>query len=130
MNIDAPPSGVGRHHPARDHRQAAPLGRRQVGHQNRDLRREGRRPPVDDLVLDDDQEATGRLAKAAAEVDIVIDYPWGRQAASAMMALLTARSDRSQAMDWIQIGAVAGPTSELPSAVLSSDLAELPPYTR
>jgi hypothetical protein len=37
-----------------------------------------------------------------------------------MMALLTARSDRSRALDWIQIGAVAGPTIELPSVALRS----------
>ena len=45
---------------------------------------------------------------AAAEVDVVIDYLWGEPAATAMMALLKARSDRSRAMDWIQIGAIAG----------------------
>ena len=36
------------------------------------------------------------------------------------MALLTARSDRSREMNWIQIGAVAGPAIELPSAALRS----------
>ena len=36
------------------------------------------------------------------------------------MALLTARSDRSRALDWIQIGAIAGPTIELPSVALRS----------
>ena len=36
------------------------------------------------------------------------------------MALLRARSDRSRALDWIQIGAIAGPTIELPSVALRS----------
>jgi hypothetical protein len=36
------------------------------------------------------------------------------------MALLTARADRSRALDWIQIGAVAGPITELPSVALRS----------
>ena len=36
------------------------------------------------------------------------------------MALLTARSDRSRALNWIQIGAIAGPTIELPSVALRS----------
>ena len=73
------------------------------------------------VALDDDREATAaRLAKAAAEVDIVIDYLWGAPAAAAMMALLTARADRSRAMDWIQIGAIAGPSIELPSVALRS----------
>ena len=36
------------------------------------------------------------------------------------MALLTTRADRSRAMNWVQIGAVAGPTIELPSVALRS----------
>jgi hypothetical protein len=36
------------------------------------------------------------------------------------MALLSAREDRSRALNWIQIGAVAGPTLELPSVALRS----------
>jgi NADPH:quinone reductase-like Zn-dependent oxidoreductase len=77
---------------------------------------------ADDIVqLTDDGTATGdALAAAAAEVDIVIDYLWGKPAQQAIIALLTARSDRSRAMDWIQIGAVAGPTIELPSVALRS----------
>jgi len=62
----------------------------------------------------------GALAAAAAEVDIVIDYVWGEPAQKAIVALLTARSDRSRRLDWIQIGAIAGPTIELPSVALRS----------
>jgi hypothetical protein len=36
------------------------------------------------------------------------------------MALLTARSDRSRELNWIQIGSMAGPTIELPSVALRS----------
>jgi NADPH:quinone reductase-like Zn-dependent oxidoreductase len=77
---------------------------------------------ADDVVqLTGDADATGEaLAVAAAEVDIVIDYLWGAPAGQAIMALLTARSDRSRALDWIQVGAVAGPTIELPSVALRS----------
>jgi NADPH:quinone reductase-like Zn-dependent oxidoreductase len=77
---------------------------------------------ADDIVqLTDDQDATAAaLAVAAADVDIVIDYLWGKPAERAMMALLTGRANRSRALDWIQIGAVAGPTMELPSAALRS----------
>ena len=60
------------------------------------------------------------LADAAADVDVVLDYLWGQPTATAIMTLLSARKDRSRAMDWIQIGAVAGPTMELPSAALRS----------
>jgi NADPH:quinone reductase-like Zn-dependent oxidoreductase len=77
---------------------------------------------ADDVIpLTADHEATGTaLAEAAAEVDIVLDYLWGKPAQRAIVALLTARSDRSRAMNWIQIGSVAGPTIELPSVALRS----------
>jgi NADPH:quinone reductase-like Zn-dependent oxidoreductase len=73
------------------------------------------------VQLSEDHDTTAAaLAEAAADVDIVIDYLWGEPAARAMMALLTARADRSRAMNWIQIGAMAGPTMELPSVALRS----------
>lgn len=77
---------------------------------------------ADDLVqLTDDPDGTGAaLAATAAESDIVLDYLWGRPALQAMSAILTARSDRSRPLDWIQIGAIVGPAIELPSAVLRS----------
>ena len=68
----------------------------------------------------DPAAAASALAAAAAEVDIVLDYLWGEPARDAIVALLTARSDRSRALNWIQIGAVAGPTLELPSVALRS----------
>lgn len=73
------------------------------------------------VQLTEDSDATAKaLVDAAAEVDIVIDYLWGRPAERAIMALLTARSDRSRALNWIEIGATAGPTLELPSVALRS----------
>src|SRR3984957_2162747 len=77
---------------------------------------------ADDVVqLTSDAGATGEaLAAAAAEADVVLDYLWGAPAQLAITALLTARSDRGRALDWLQIGAVAGPTIELPSAALRS----------
>ena len=45
---------------------------------------------------------------------------WGKPAQQAIPALLTAQSDRSREMNWIQIGSVAGPAMELPSAALRS----------
>jgi NADPH:quinone reductase-like Zn-dependent oxidoreductase len=77
---------------------------------------------ADDVVqLTDDPDATSAaLAATAAESDIVLDYLWGRPALQAMIAILTARSDPSRALDWIQIGAIAGGSIELPSAALRS----------
>ena len=73
------------------------------------------------VALEDDAAVTAdHLASAAAEVDIVIDYLWGEPATHAIMALLRERGDRSRSLDWIQIGAMAGPTMELPSDALRS----------
>jgi NADPH:quinone reductase-like Zn-dependent oxidoreductase len=82
----------------------------------------GRLDALTGLGADEVVELTddAALAAAAADVDIVIDYVWGQPAQQAMMALLTARADRSRALNWIQIGAMAGPTLELPSVALRS----------
>jgi NADPH:quinone reductase-like Zn-dependent oxidoreductase len=59
-----------------------------------------------------------RLGRAAADVDVVLDYLWGRPAERAMTAVLTARADRARPLAWIQIGSVAGRDLTLPSALL------------
>lgn len=77
---------------------------------------------ADEVVqLTEDADASMEsLGEAAAEVDIVIDYLWGSPAQQALLALLTKRSDRARVMNWIHIGAMAGPTIELPSVALRS----------
>jgi NADPH:quinone reductase-like Zn-dependent oxidoreductase len=77
---------------------------------------------ADEVVpLTGDVDETARaLGAAAGEADIVIDFLWGKPAERAIAALLTARLDRSRALNWIQIGAMAGPTIELPSVALRS----------
>ena len=77
---------------------------------------------ADEVVqLTEDAGGWGKaLGAAAAETDIVLDYLWGSPAQLAMMPLLTARADRSRELNWIQIGAVAGPSIELPSVALRS----------
>jgi NADPH:quinone reductase-like Zn-dependent oxidoreductase len=73
------------------------------------------------VALTGDADASAAaLAATASEVDLVIDYLWGEPASAAIMALLQARADRSRALNWIQIGAMAGPTIELPSVALRS----------
>jgi NADPH:quinone reductase-like Zn-dependent oxidoreductase len=69
-------------------------------------------------ALGADETCTFDQLTAAAEVDVVLDYVWGQPAARAIADLLTARSDRSRPLTWIQIGSVAGPTAEIPSAAL------------
>jgi NADPH:quinone reductase-like Zn-dependent oxidoreductase len=63
-------------------------------------------------------DTADRLAKAAADVDVVLDYLWGQPAADAMIAIITNRADRSRPLSWIEIGSVAGPTAPIPSAAL------------
>ncbi len=77
---------------------------------------------ADEVVqLTEDPDETGAaLAEAAADVDVVLDYLWGVPAATAMMALLKGRADRSRELNWIQIGAIAGASIELPSVALRS----------
>jgi NADPH:quinone reductase-like Zn-dependent oxidoreductase len=100
------------------------LGAGRVIGAGRDLARLQTLPSLgaDDLVqLTDDREATASaLANAAADIDIVIDYLWGLPAQHAIAALLTRREDKSHELNWIQIGAIAGPTIELPSVALRS----------
>ncbi|OKP83172.1 quinone oxidoreductase [Paenibacillus sp. P3E] len=73
------------------------------------------------VCLAGDPEAVARrLGETAAEVDIVIDYLWGKPAGLAMLPILTRRSDRSRLLTWIQIGSVAGADAVIPSAALRS----------
>ena len=63
-------------------------------------------------------DSADRLGRAAADVNVVLDYLWGEPAATAMIAVLTNRADRSQPLTWIEIGSVAGATAAIPSAAL------------
>jgi NADPH:quinone reductase-like Zn-dependent oxidoreductase len=58
------------------------------------------------------------LETRAANVDVVLDYLWGKPSESAIMPLLTGREDRTRRMSWVQIGAVAGSNISLASAAL------------
>ncbi|MFJ4234293.1 zinc-binding alcohol dehydrogenase family protein [Cellulosimicrobium cellulans] len=59
-----------------------------------------------------------KIAGAAADVDIVLDYVWGEPTAEAMKALVTARPDRSKPLTWVEIGSLAGQTAAVPAAAL------------
>ncbi|MFJ6852130.1 zinc-binding alcohol dehydrogenase family protein [Streptomyces sp. NPDC091271] len=65
-----------------------------------------------------DQALTFDEIAAAADVDVVLDFVWGAPAAGAMLPMLTARSDRSAPLTWIQIGSMAGESAPIPSTVL------------
>ncbi len=65
------------------------------------------------------------LGHAASAVDVVIDYTWGASTQRALPAVLTHREDRSRALTWLQIGAIAGPSIELQSAWLRAARVEI-----
>ncbi|MFJ2904242.1 zinc-binding alcohol dehydrogenase family protein [Streptomyces sp. NPDC087212] len=69
-------------------------------------------------LLGEGDEVAQRVARSAADVDVVLDYLWGDVTERVMPALLTARADRSRALDWIEIGSMAGQDLTLPSALL------------
>jgi hypothetical protein len=49
---------------------------------------------------------------------VVIDYLWGEPTTAAMIAVVTARADRGKPLIWIEIGSIAGPAAQIPSAAL------------
>jgi NADPH:quinone reductase-like Zn-dependent oxidoreductase len=61
----------------------------------------------------------------AGDVDVVIDYVWGEPTAKGMVDLVTHRRDRGKDLAWIQIGAMAGPSAEIPSAALRSSRTQI-----
>jgi NADPH:quinone reductase-like Zn-dependent oxidoreductase len=71
------------------------------------------------VSLDGDPAGDAReLARAASDVDVVIDYLWGEPTTAAMTAIVTDRADRGKPLTWIEIGSVAGRTAQIPSAAL------------
>ena len=66
----------------------------------------------------DVDEAAARVGEAAADVDIVVDYLYGDVAQAVIPAVLTRRTDRGKRLDWVQVGAIAGPEITIASALL------------
>jgi NADPH:quinone reductase-like Zn-dependent oxidoreductase len=70
------------------------------------------------VLLGDPHQAAADLGKAAADVDVVLDYLWGAPTANAIAPVVSGRTDSAKSLDWVQIGSVAGPDITLPSAAL------------
>ena len=66
----------------------------------------------------DIEETAARVGDAAADVDVVVDYLYGAVAQAVIPAVLTRRADRSARLDWVQVGAMAGPEITISSALL------------
>jgi NADPH:quinone reductase-like Zn-dependent oxidoreductase len=69
-------------------------------------------------------DATVQLGNASAvadlahDVDVVIDYLWGPLTADLMGRIAAVRSDQGKPLTWVEIGSVAGPSADIPSAAL------------
>jgi NADPH:quinone reductase-like Zn-dependent oxidoreductase len=78
------------------------------------------------IVLNgEDAKFQQAIEKEAADVDIVLDYLWGRPTEVAMAAIQSARTDNTQRLRWIEIGQMAGATIQLPAALLRSKNIEI-----
>jgi len=62
--------------------------------------------------------AVSDLGQAARDVDVVIDYLWGPVTADVMAGIARNRLDPGKPLTWIEIGAVAGASAQIPSAAL------------
>lgn len=72
-------------------------------------------------LTDDADETSAELAHVAGQVDIALDYVWGAPAELAMRAILDARVDHAQLLDWVHIGDTAGPTIAIDGDALRSN---------
>ncbi|MGO9381828.1 MAG: zinc-binding alcohol dehydrogenase family protein [Mycobacterium sp.] len=73
---------------------------------------------ADSTVQLDNAAAVSDLAQAARDVDVVVDYLWGPITADVMAGIAGSRSDPGKPLTWIEIGSVAGPSADIPSAAL------------
>jgi NADPH:quinone reductase-like Zn-dependent oxidoreductase len=71
-------------------------------------------------LTESDAEIAAEIHKDAADIDMVIDYLWGTPAQRVMPAMLAARSDPSQPLTWLHIGAMGGAEASVPSVALRS----------
>lgn len=73
---------------------------------------------ADTIVRLDNASAVGDLAPAVRDVDVVIDYLWGPLTADLMGRIAATRTDPGKPLTWIEVGSVAGPSADIPSAAL------------
>lgn len=76
-------------------------------------------------LSDDHAQVQQAIEKEAADVDIVLDYLWGRPTEIAMAAIQSARKDPGQRLRWVEIGQIAGATIQCSAALLRSKNIEI-----
>ena len=65
------------------------------------------------------------LGRACRDLDVVLDYLWGRPTSEALRAIVPRRADDRRPLTWVQIGSVAGADSAIPSAALRATRLQL-----
>jgi NADPH:quinone reductase-like Zn-dependent oxidoreductase len=73
----------------------------------------------------DDARFQQAVQKDAADVDIVMDFLWGRPTEIAMAGIQSARKDATQRLRWVEIGQMAGATIQCSAALLRSKNIEI-----
>ena len=76
-------------------------------------------------LVDDEAQFQQAIEKEAADVDIVIDYLWGRPTEIAMTGIQASRKDSTQRLRWIEVGQMAGATIQCSAALLRSKNIEI-----
>jgi NADPH:quinone reductase-like Zn-dependent oxidoreductase len=76
-------------------------------------------------LSDDDTQFQQAIEKEAADVDIVVDFLWGRPTEIAMAGIQSARKDATQRLRWVEIGQMAGATIQCSAALLRSKNIEI-----
>jgi NADPH:quinone reductase-like Zn-dependent oxidoreductase len=74
---------------------------------------------------DDDARFQQAIEKEAADVDIVLDFLWGRPTEITMAAIQSARKDATQRLRWVEVGQMAGATIQCSAALLRSKNIEI-----
>jgi NADPH:quinone reductase-like Zn-dependent oxidoreductase len=78
------------------------------------------------IALDNDETKYQQaIEKEAANVDIVIDYLWGRPTEMTMAAIQSARKDAAQRLRWVEVGQMAGETIQCSAGLLRSKNIEI-----
>ncbi|MGH3871736.1 MAG: quinone oxidoreductase family protein [Pseudonocardiaceae bacterium] len=65
-----------------------------------------------------EHEIIRALGSAAADVDIVVDYLWGKMTELALAAITSARPSHAHRLRWVHVGSMSGATITLPGATL------------
>lgn len=75
-------------------------------------------PLLDEVIaLDEDED---KIGGSLNDVDIVLDFLWGKPATSILAAAVKAKAEKSKRLSWVQIGLIAGEDFSVPSAFLRS----------